>query len=102
MARLRLPTRIAAPGTLRARRARSKGCLTMTLNLAEPLRESARHYPDKTAIVVGETKLAYAQLYGMVQKLAGGLSRLARTESGPSPHRSGEPRRRRHCGVKHH
>jgi long-chain acyl-CoA synthetase len=48
----------------------------MTLNLAEPLRESARQCPEKTAIVLGETKLAYAQLYSMVQKLAGGLSRL--------------------------
>jgi long-chain acyl-CoA synthetase len=48
----------------------------MTLNLAEPLRHSARTAPDKTAIIVGETKLSYAQLHGMVQKLAGGLLKL--------------------------
>jgi long-chain acyl-CoA synthetase len=48
----------------------------MTLNLADPLRESARTAPDKTAVIVGETKLTYAQLQGMVQKLAGGLSKL--------------------------
>jgi long-chain acyl-CoA synthetase len=48
----------------------------MTLNLADPLRESARATPDKTAIIVGDTKLSYAQLNGMVQKLAGGLRKL--------------------------
>ena len=48
----------------------------MTLNLADPLRESARNAPDKTAIIVGETKLPYARLLGMVQKLAGGLAKL--------------------------
>jgi long-chain acyl-CoA synthetase len=48
----------------------------MTLNLADALRDSARKYPDKTAIVMSETRLSYVQLYDMAQKLAGGLVRL--------------------------
>ncbi|MFN3201953.1 MAG: long-chain-fatty-acid--CoA ligase [Bradymonadia bacterium] len=48
----------------------------MSLNLAMILRESARAHPEKPAIVLGEASLSYAQVYGYVQRFAGGLEGL--------------------------
>jgi acyl-CoA synthetase (AMP-forming)/AMP-acid ligase II len=48
----------------------------MTLNLADPLRENAREYPGKTALVVGPMRMTYAQLLDTVERLAAGLARI--------------------------
>jgi len=48
----------------------------MSLNLATLLRDSAKARPTHTALAIGETKIPYAQLHGMVQKFAGALSQL--------------------------
>jgi long-chain acyl-CoA synthetase len=48
----------------------------MTLNLADALRESARDYPGKTALVVGPMRMTYAQLLDTVERLAAGLARI--------------------------
>ena len=48
----------------------------MTLNLAMGLRSTARRYPDRTAIVLGEAKLSYAELHNYVRKFAGALREL--------------------------
>ncbi len=48
----------------------------MSLNLGVLLRESAKKYPDRVAMVVGETKLTYATLHTYAQKLAGSLKKL--------------------------
>jgi long-chain acyl-CoA synthetase len=48
----------------------------MTLNLADPLRESAREYPGKTALVLGTVRITYAQLLDTVERLAAGLARI--------------------------
>lgn len=47
------------------------------LNLAIVLEHSVREAADSTAVIFGDTRLSYAQLYGMVNKIANGL-----TESG--------------------
>ncbi|MCH8907461.1 MAG: long-chain fatty acid--CoA ligase [Candidatus Heimdallarchaeota archaeon] len=47
--------------------------LVTKLNLASVLEDSAMNYPNKTAIVFGETRLTYAQLDGMVNQIANGL-----------------------------
>jgi len=46
------------------------------LNLAVILEESARRFPQKTAIVLGDTRLNYAQLNGAANQVANGLKRL--------------------------
>ena len=51
----------------------------MTLNLATILRESARRYPDRDAIILpsaGDMTLTYAQVHAYAQKFAGGLAKL--------------------------
>ena len=48
----------------------------MSLNLASLLRQSASRNPTKTAIVIGETSLSYAQVHGMAQAFAGALHGL--------------------------
>jgi long-chain acyl-CoA synthetase len=48
----------------------------MTLNLADPLRHSARDFPSKTALVAGSAQLTYAELVSLTGRLAGGLARL--------------------------
>jgi long-chain acyl-CoA synthetase len=48
----------------------------MTLNLADALRASAREHPDKTAVIAGNTRLTYAELDGLVRRLAAGLAGL--------------------------
>ncbi|HEX5658962.1 MAG TPA: long-chain fatty acid--CoA ligase [Polyangiales bacterium] len=46
------------------------------LNLATILRTSARRSPDKTALIINDTKLSYGQVHGLAQKFAGGLTKL--------------------------
>ena len=48
----------------------------MSLNLAMILRESARAYPEKPALVLGQSTLSYAQTYAYAQRFAGGLAKL--------------------------
>jgi long-chain acyl-CoA synthetase len=48
----------------------------MTLNLAQGLRESAKVFPKKAAIAIGETTIDYATLHSYVQRFAGGLRSL--------------------------
>jgi long-chain acyl-CoA synthetase len=48
----------------------------MSLNLSTILRESAQRYPAKTAIVLGETKLAYKTVHEYAQRFAGALAKL--------------------------
>ena len=48
----------------------------MTLNLADALRASAREYPNKTAVIAGNTRLTYAELDGLARRLAAGLAGL--------------------------
>ncbi|AKF05703.1 long-chain-fatty-acid--CoA ligase [Sandaracinus amylolyticus] len=48
----------------------------MTLNIATLLRESAKRYEAKPAMVLGDVTLPYAMLHGMVQRFAGGLAKL--------------------------
>jgi long-chain acyl-CoA synthetase len=46
----------------------------MSLNLAVMLRESARARPDKTAVILDQQRLSYAQLEGATNQVAGGLA----------------------------
>jgi len=46
------------------------------LNLATILRVSARKYPKKPAIIVGDTQLPYEAVHAYAQKLAGALAKL--------------------------
>jgi long-chain acyl-CoA synthetase len=48
----------------------------MSLNLASILRNSARTFPDKPALVVGEMALPYRVVHDYAQRLAGGLASL--------------------------
>ena len=41
-----------------------------------PPRESAKQYPHKNALVVGETGLTYAELHACAQRFAGALASL--------------------------
>ena len=46
----------------------------MDFNLAVILRESARRAPGKTAVILGETKLSYAQLDELSDRVAANLA----------------------------
>ncbi|MET0341121.1 MAG: long-chain fatty acid--CoA ligase [Polyangiales bacterium] len=46
------------------------------LNLATILRTSAAKRPDHTALILGEAKISYGQLHGLVQRFAGALEKL--------------------------
>src|ERR1700722_1846408 len=46
----------------------------MDFNLAVILRESARRAPAKTAVILGETRLSYAQLDELSDRVAAGLA----------------------------
>ena len=46
----------------------------MDFNLAVMLRESARRTPDKTAVILGATRLSYAQLDELSDRAAAGLA----------------------------
>jgi long-chain acyl-CoA synthetase len=46
----------------------------MDFNLAVILRESARRTPGKTAVILGETRLSYAQLDELSDRVAAGLA----------------------------
>jgi long-chain acyl-CoA synthetase len=48
----------------------------MSLNLAALLRQSARQYPDKPALVVGEQTLPYRVVHDYAERFAGGLVEL--------------------------
>ena len=45
----------------------------MSLNLVSLLRDSARQAPDHIAIIFGEKTFTYAELFGIVQRIAGAL-----------------------------
>ncbi|MGN9804951.1 long-chain-fatty-acid--CoA ligase [Micromonospora sp. L32] len=46
----------------------------MTLNLATLLEDSARRHPDRDAVVLGDTRLTYAQVNGAANQVAGLLA----------------------------
>ena len=48
----------------------------MSLNLATILRESAKRFPERNAIVVGEAALPYAVIDGFARRFAGALKSL--------------------------
>jgi long-chain acyl-CoA synthetase len=48
----------------------------MSLNLATILRESAKRFPEKKAIILGDAALDYATLDGFARRFAGGLKGL--------------------------
>jgi len=48
----------------------------MSLNLATLLRETARVYPERAAVIVGDTSIPYAVLDGMARRCAGALAAL--------------------------
>jgi long-chain acyl-CoA synthetase len=48
----------------------------MSLNLATILRDNARRFPTKTAIVLGEGKVEYQALHAHAQRFAGALAKL--------------------------
>ncbi len=48
----------------------------MTLNLATLIRETAQHYPDKRALVLGPMTLSYAQLDAYARRFAAALAGL--------------------------
>ena len=48
----------------------------MSLNLAMLLRQSAAAYPDKPAVIVGDSTLDYKTLHAYVQRLAGAFEKL--------------------------
>ncbi len=48
----------------------------MSLNLGVILRESAKRYEDRDALLLGDAKLSYGALHNSAQKLAGGLLKL--------------------------
>jgi long-chain acyl-CoA synthetase len=48
--------------------------MSARVNVASILAESARRYPDKDAIVLGETRLTYAQVWGMARRYASVLA----------------------------
>jgi len=50
--------------------------LVTKLNLATLLEASALNYPDKTAVIFGQTRLTYAQVNGMANQIANGLKNL--------------------------
>ena len=64
----------------------------MDFNLAVILRESARRAPAKTAVILGETRLSYAQLDELLDWVAAGLTgagsgfscRTSRSSSSPT------------------
>ncbi len=48
----------------------------MSLNLATILREAARRYPDKTALVAGDRAMSYGELEAAARRFAGSLRSL--------------------------
>ncbi len=48
----------------------------MSLNLATLLRESAKKFPNKTAIAINDVSLPYSMVHGFAQKFAGALKKL--------------------------
>lgn len=48
----------------------------MTLNLAAIVQNSAREHPTKNALIIGATSITYAQLAGMMRKVASILDAL--------------------------
>lgn len=48
--------------------------MSARLSIASILAESARRYPDKDALVLGETRLSYAQVWGMARRYAAVLA----------------------------
>jgi 2,3-dihydroxybenzoate-AMP ligase len=45
-------------------------------NLGELLRETARRFPRRTALVFGQKRITYAQLDEMTDRIAEGLERV--------------------------
>ncbi len=48
----------------------------MSLNLAQLLRDAARRYPERTALVIGDIQLPYQMVHATAQRFAGGLRGL--------------------------
>src|SRR5690606_1722304 len=48
----------------------------MSLNLASLLRSSARTHPERTAVIIGDTRLTYAELDGLARRFAWSLHGL--------------------------
>ena len=48
--------------------------MSARISAASILAESARRYPDKDALVLGDTRLSYAQTWGMARRYAGVLA----------------------------
>jgi len=48
----------------------------MSLNLASIVRSSARTYPDRVAVIIGERRITYQQLDAMARRFAGALQGL--------------------------
>ena len=46
------------------------------LNLASVFTYSAEQYPDKTAVVCGESRLTYRQMHGAINQIANGLAEV--------------------------
>ncbi|MFY9933529.1 MAG: AMP-binding protein, partial [Streptosporangiaceae bacterium] len=46
----------------------------MDFNLAVTLRESARRVPGKAAVILGETRISYAELDGLSDRVAANLA----------------------------
>ena len=44
--------------------------MSARLSVASILEESARRYPDKEALVLGDTRLTYQQTWGMARRYA--------------------------------
>ncbi|WP_239691214.1 AMP-binding protein [Geobacillus sp. LEMMY01] len=47
------------------------------MNISELLARNARKFPEKTAVIEGESALSYAEVNRMVNRLASSLARLA-------------------------
>ncbi|WP_371878442.1 AMP-binding protein [Geobacillus proteiniphilus] len=46
------------------------------MNISELLARNARKFPEKTAVIEGESALSYAEVNRMVNRLASSLARL--------------------------
>lgn len=63
------------------------------LNLALMIEDNARKYPDREALVLGPTRITYAQLNAMACQVANGLKALGvgrgiRSRSAAATHRT--------------
>ena len=50
--------------------------ITTVLNLASILETSSREYPEKTAIIFGDTRISYKELNNKANQIANGLVQI--------------------------